>query len=701
MVINMRNMDKNTVKQMLRRLLPSTTLLTVTYAIFTPSSLFVANIKEFLLSYIKIVPIILCIAVFLYLFLNLAALFITDSKSVTYYIAFIFAISLCAYVQRNFLNPQIHSLDGADINWSYYSGTGVISICFWAICILTILGLTFRYKEKAERIIGYIANFLSVVQIISLIVLIFTFKLPFEANHGFSKEGEFTIGSEENIVIFVVDTLQGSVLEEYITSDVYPNGQLDDFTFFDRVVSGGAQTELAIPMILTGKERDPLQPIDEYRREIWQETPFFDYLNENGYDVRIFSHLKYASYIKEGIAKNYGITVNNYIDDYSEFAGQLYKLVDFYLFPQFLKKYFLLSTDELTNAITNADNSYEIDNYKFYHDMLDAGELQVNYEKAYRLYHINGVHTPYRTDENLEPAARGSVTEQQQLQGVMKEITMYIDEMKRLGVYDSSTVIITGDHGRHEVDNPETNPAFLIKLPEESHELEYNSAPVHFRNLTATMASTVMDDYSFYGPSFYDITEESDVERLHTISMVFRNQVSVDDGWYDNLDCRLIVPYELYNLDKYQIWDPYNINRITYSMGEDIDYTTDNSYAEQINYRLYKEDNAATASNELSICFELSDYTKGDLDFHFTYSKVYNDEQNIRIYANGSRVGTVTCTSADIGSDNTITIPQDKIIDNELIIRMVFPNAVTPNQLDRSNEDTRILSVAFDSMRLE
>ena len=59
------------------------------------------------------------------------------------------------------------------------------------------------------------------------------------------------------------------------------------------------------------------------------------------------------------------------------------------------------------------------------------------------------------------------------------------------------------------------------------------------------------------------------------------------------------------------------------------------------------------------------------------------------------------CTKDGIGEDMVVTIPKDMIEDEELIIRMVFPNAVTPNQLDRNNPDRRVLSVAFASMWLQ
>ena len=76
-------------------------------------------------------------------------------------------------------------------------------------------------KEKTEKIIKYIAFFLSAVQMISLVTLVMVNRLNDNANHGFSKEGEFTIGSEENIVVIILDTLKSSSLKENLVTDSY------------------------------------------------------------------------------------------------------------------------------------------------------------------------------------------------------------------------------------------------------------------------------------------------------------------------------------------------------------------------------------------------------------------------------------------------------------------------------------------------
>lgn len=92
---------------------------------------------------------------------------------------------------------------------------------------------------------------------------------------------------------------------------------------------------------------------------------------------------------------------------------------------------------------------------------------------------------------------------------------------------------------------------------------------------------------------------------------------------------------------------------------------------------------------------------KKDLELHFAYSDFYNKTQKIAVYAGGNKVENVVCSRDSIGKEVTVKIPNDSLRDDLLTIRMVFPNAVTPNQLDRDNPDKRVLSVVFDSMWLE
>lgn len=697
---------KQSFLRALKKLFPVVLFLNATYAIFTPSSLFLNNIEEFSVSYLKILPVILVVALLLTLGVYLAVIWFINENNVIFISALIFALTLGLYFQGNFLNPKFSALDGTQIIWSDYAAEAIISVLFWCICILGSFFAVCFQKDKMEKVIKYASYFLSLVQLISLAVLILANPLDKSTDYGMLKEGEFVLGKKENIVMFVVDTLQTDTMNEYLMSEAYDAG-LDDFTFFTDNVSGGAPTEQALPLLLTGYEYDPRQLEEEYMKEAWQETTLYDDLHSNGYDVRLYTDAKLLPGCSEEMADNYGVIGSHWVNNYPQFGMQLYKLVNFYLFPQPFKRFFWLSTNEIADEI-----AYTFDGCSdrvgeqplFYQEMRASQGLKTDYEKAFRVYHFYGVHEPRYMNADLELIAEAGVSEQDALQGVMKIIYAYLGEMKKAGVYDNSMIIILGDHGRHEKGNMENNSAVLVKRPGESHALEYSSAPIHFRNVVATIASNISDDYSKYGPGVYDIDENSDVERMHTINNSIRSRNVFEEPYDTSLDYVRVIISGKSNGGEYHVYDPFMINRISYKLGDVVDFESNNVYAKQLDYRLYKEKNAAIASNELNLCFDLSETSykksKKDFVFHFVYSDVYNDSQLMRIYVNGKKIENVTCSEADNGMEKTVVIPYANLQDNKLAIRMVFPGAVTSKQLDPDSSDTRVLSVAFKSMWL-
>ena len=116
-----------------------------------------------------------------------------------------------------------------------------------------------------------------------------------------------------------------------------------------------------------------MQSEDKYKQEMWEETTLYRDLHENGYDVRFFTELGATPEISEGIADNYVMTGSSWIEDYFLFGKQLYKLVNFYVMPQFLKQKFWVTTDAITETITKVDGSYRIDDVQFYREMNEMG----------------------------------------------------------------------------------------------------------------------------------------------------------------------------------------------------------------------------------------------------------------------------------------------------------------------------------------
>ena len=529
------------------------------------------------------------------------------------------------------------------------------------------------------------------------------------------KEDEFTVGSGNNVVIFVLDSLGGAKLEEVLAEDEQMRENLSDFTFFTNAVSGGAYTSVGMPMFFTGMEFDSSwKNYDDYLQEAWSEVELYDDLKEQNFDIRIFTDGRYLTNVSEDVITNAMYVGDSYyIEDYMEFAKDMYQFTSFYSMPQLLKQSFWMYSDDITRQIkttgwetredenslaaSNGADNYAFDDVQFYQDFLTADGLDVKYENTYRLYHLSGAHEPFNMDENAQAADSDEI---RQIKGSMKIVDEYIDELRRLNLYDSSTIIITADHGRSGAkEGIQQNPCLLVKSAQEKHELGYNDAPIHARNVMATVARSFLEDYTSYGPSIYDIDENSDVERLHTVAAPVRGELFpeiADEVAFS----RFIISEDARDVEAIEIYYPDKINAFDYCIGDVIDFAEKSEYSDQINYRLYKENGTGIASTELALYMKLQNYEGGDLNLQFEYSHVYNDIQGMSVYVAGEKAADITCKIEDVGKTNSVFIKGQYVKDNVLPIRLVFRNAVTPKMIGESETDTRVLSVAFDSIKV-
>ena len=100
--------------------LPPTIFLIFTFAIYMPSSLFISNIDDFALDYIKIVPLIALVSVAVLVIVYIIGLIIPLKRLFYSYVLLVFSLALGFYIQGNFLNPAFNSLNGKEIAWSEY-----------------------------------------------------------------------------------------------------------------------------------------------------------------------------------------------------------------------------------------------------------------------------------------------------------------------------------------------------------------------------------------------------------------------------------------------------------------------------------------------------------------------------------------------------------------------------------------------------
>ena len=115
-------------------------------------------------------------------------------------------------------------------------------------------------------------------------------------------------------------------------------------------------------------------------------------------------------------------------------------------------------------------------------------------------------------DENAQAVPSDSIGVDSQIRGIFKIIKEYMDELKAKGIYDSSTIIITADHGGIDL---YSNPAILVKERNANHdEMVVSDSKITFTNVNNTIASSTLKDSSAYGENVFEVGDKQMV-RFH------------------------------------------------------------------------------------------------------------------------------------------------------------------------------------------
>lgn len=443
-------------------------------------------------------------------------------------ITIIVALGICCYVQAMFLNSSLPIADGRALGLSSYKTITVISTVVW---VALIVGLLLLNKKKASlwRVGAMVVcACLIVVQAASVVSLSF----PSQEEGGdivITKEGLFEVGSEDNIVVFVLDTFDTKQMSHLLQGDPSLLDEFTGFTYFENATGSMVPTRYGIPYLLTGIMPDGLQSFTEFMDGWYTQSTLLPDIKEAGYSIGIYSDSVETNYMRtrdiEGVE-----FVARYADNLKEEGevsldplGALAILDKVALYrdaPWALKPLFWFYTDDVTNGAISKDEKdstpYVMDDAAYAEELFQRGLAIGDANKALRFIHLNGAHDPYTIDETGHEVVEG-VTLDQQCEGSIAMVNAYLKEMKRLGIYDAATIVITADHGdwylTPDVISEPTTPILLVKPAEDSEEaalpLKVSQVPTGHLDYAATLVDAAGGDASSYGPTVFEVEDGS------------------------------------------------------------------------------------------------------------------------------------------------------------------------------------------------
>ncbi len=520
-----------------KTLFVTTLFLAFTLCIYAPYELYITNRNEFWFKLCHFWWMPLVYAGILMFMIILLGMFLRG-KLYLCYEAMVIAIAIDVYIQGNFLNLNLGVMDGREISWENYQIHFIINGFIWILVIGVALWTSLKRNKMFKKVTMYIAVFLSLIQLVALVVLLF----PVVTDQGIgtqeywvlSDKGILEVGEEENVVVFLLDMFDDEYFKEIIKEEPELAEELDGFTYFSNSTGSYSATWYSLASLSTGRLCHNESKLFDWGDEVATEKIYLDELKNEGYQLYFYTNA--PSCMPDRIVNSAGnvLWLPMKVSNKLHFSFDLYQLVMCKYFPDFVKPYIWMSGTEF-EYWKEADSEYDVylqDNVIF-RDKLEKTNVSVSGEKKqFKFIHLDGSHPPFKIDENACTVWENSVTAVQCARGSLRIVQNYMEKLKQIGSYDNTVIIIMADHGYYD-NGVLSSPLFMVK-PKGTHgRMKVNNAPVCQLDFGPTVLELVgYQNWDEYGESAFEIKEGAERER-YFYQYYFKEQT-------DNPEFRLI-----------------------------------------------------------------------------------------------------------------------------------------------------------------
>lgn len=439
------------------------------------------------------------------------------------------AMGLGCYLQALFMNAGLPIADGQSLDLSTHKRMLVISSLVWFALIAGFVVFAVK-KPKIERLtIVSVSIALVVVQAAGAVGALAdqSGEEASGARTVITQEGLFDLSQKDNVVVFVLDMFDTATMDEVLEDDPDVLDEFTGFTYYHNSSGSMVPTRYGVKYLLTGRVPDGSQDYETFINGWFKDSTLLGDIAEANYDIGIYTDTLGAHNDDAGVfAENIHAEDESSSFDALGALGILTKVALYRDMPWALKPLFWFSTEDVNNAYLakgDADTTeYAIDDASYAERLRDSGLAINNEEGSFRFIHLMGAHWPYTLDENGRRSG-GETDLLRQSEGSLGIVADYLKEMKRLGVYDGATIVITADHGYWGLDAEDlsyaSSPIMLVKpaeTPEEAAKpLEVSDAPTGHIDYPATLIAAVGGDTGKYGTPVWDVPESEERSRFY------------------------------------------------------------------------------------------------------------------------------------------------------------------------------------------
>lgn len=486
---------------------------TLAFLVFSPSEIFFRNpsefgigIWEFLASAIGLSA---AFSAIMFGILSMAVHVFTEEVA-SRLAAAVTSLGLAAFLQGTYLGWGFGPLDGSAIDWSQPLSLKILGACIW-LCPLILPQVV--EGLRTQNLIRTVCIALLAIQTGLLGFQLATYD-HFQSYKDYSADRTnlMQFSSTQNAIVLVLDEFQCDIFEEVLTREPALSDALAGFTYFPDAVASSSQTFPSVPALLTGQFYDNSQTAEKYIAEAYRNS-----LPAQLRQARVRSEL--YPVIPGTVLTSPRIADNAIVRSYS-FAAYA-RTVYFGMlraFPVVLKRLTIRLErwrDNRSNARTPpqttrtppplAEKLWSMGSFRSSLASAQVSDLPA----TFKFIHLEGTHVPIYLDENLNAidAVYSRESFIRQATGVVRLLAQMVQRLETLGIYESSVVMIVGDHGSgrepgmwlNPTDKTKTTfntfkargcPLFLAKpVGAATGRMQISSAPVSLTDVPPTILS--------------------------------------------------------------------------------------------------------------------------------------------------------------------------------------------------------------------
>lgn len=659
--------------------LPLCLFFALTLTLFAATQMVCDNQEEFWFTWAQMAPGVVRVGLWVWGALTLL-LAVLPRRAFPWGQGVLLGLGVAALLQGNGLNADYGALNGQAIVWEDYTVYGLINTALWAGILFICLSL--RQWKRFGALCVVLPCLLAVGEGGWIAYRAAQAPTP-QTETYLSQAGLYTVGTEENLLVLVLDSVDADQFAQALAEDPDLSRRLEGFTWYRNAMGLSDPTKYGLPALLTGQAYT--QPVDYagFIAAAYADAPLYTMLAGDVWDARFFTDSRYVS-LDAGVVDNLAreeLAVN----DPAGLTRDLLRLCAFRYAPHFLKpQLWMYSNVFLPYAQAQGEPVYEVTDPAFDARLQEEG-LEATVERAFRLIHLTGMHPPYTMDADCQYQAQG-VTAQEQMRGCLRLAEDYLEQLRALGVYDRSAVLILADHGTETVHRP----LLLLKRPGDTGEMAVNDAPVSYADLPATYVALLTGAQA--GTELWSIPQGQARTRLYyhessrnnAFNLYEYSTQALSPSWEE-----LIPTGRVFHGDSLEAAAPYTLGETLYF---DLRATARPYLVSGFSSADFHSTWTVGESGRISL--PLARLPRSDtLTVEMKFLSIMGGSQRLRVDCGGQTVfeGTVT--------DYTLrfSFPASLVQDQTLTLDFTYPDAISHLKAGLS-EDTRQVAFAVTEL---